>query len=224
MLTGPRKFRRRPRIRCSDFLIVICLATCVRFWNSIHLRSQLKLVSSLLLGHSDRVNYFSATNAGYKSSDLSALDTWVTARHHFSVIGLFRITTEVNQQKLFVFWWGHKTIHCSLLCQKGIASCKGVVIHYFYRTFFSLASFKFFAPCYKKGTTMESKHSLTVVSQKRKTWTPILTKRWIFIYLFIFFFITASLIIGLQDRTVGIEQHETRVAGHFPATWPCHCP
>ena len=155
------------------------------------------------------------------NSEASLLGDWIVSNHDRSqsTKALCLLMRTQNNPLQFPFGW--------LLCQKGIASCKGVVIHYFYRTFssfFSLASFKFFAPCYKKRTTMESKHSLTVVSQKRKTWTPILTKRWIFIYLFIFSFITASLIIGLQDGTVGIEQHETRVAGHFPATWPCHCP
>lgn len=36
---------------------------------------------------------------------------------------------------------------------------------------------------------------------------------------FIFPSFPHRLLIGLQDGTVGTEEHETRVAGHFPATW-----
>lgn len=59
---------------------------------------------------------FPATNAGYKgilSQRFRHMDNSQKHEGHITVIRLFWITTEVNQQKLFVFWWEHKTIHCS---------------------------------------------------------------------------------------------------------------
>ena len=152
------------------------------------------------------------------NSETSLLGDWIVSNHDRSqsTKALCLLMRTQNNPLQFPFGW--------LLCQKGIASCKGVVIHYFCRTFssfFSLASFKFFAPCYKKGTTMESKHSLTVVSQKRKTWTPILTKRWIFIYLFLYY----RIVNNWPTRRHGRYRTTRNTRGwHFPATWPCHCP
>ena len=70
----------------------------------------------------------------------------------------------------------------------------------------------------QKGKTMESKPSLSgLCLTKTEKWTPILAKRWTLILSFPSF--PPHLITSLQHSTVDIEQRETRVAGHFPATW-----